>query len=112
MKLYHRQNRVDPLQSWRCTIPLLTDEQNDPSEIFWVERLVTTRRHLAREDQPLAEIALLHRSLALLWPGKLLMRNPTISFKFKMMKSDINADDREKYWLLRFTVGSLSVTKL
>ena len=56
MKLYHRQNRVDPLQSWRCTIPLLTDEQNDPSEIFWVERLVTTRRHLAREDQPLAEI--------------------------------------------------------
>ena len=29
MKLYHRQNRVDPLQSWRCTIPLLTDEQNE-----------------------------------------------------------------------------------
>ena len=79
---------------------------------------MTTRRHLAREDQPLAEIAQLffnsavHRSLALLWPGKLLMRNPTISFKFKMMKSDIDADDREKYWLLRFTVGSLSVTKL
>ena len=118
MKLYHRQNRVDPLQSWRCTIPLLTDEQNDPSEIFWVERLVTTRRHLAREDQPLAEIAQLffnsvvHRSLALQWPGKLLMINPTISFKFKMVESDVDADDREKYWLLRFTVRSLSVTKL
>ena len=51
-----------------------------------------------------------HQSLALLWPGKLLMINPTLSSK--MMKSDGDADGREKYWLLRFTVGSLSVTKL
>ena len=111
MKLYHRQNRVDPLQSWRCTIPLLTDEQNEWNLLGGAvgdhQAAPGERRSTFGRDQLFFNSAV-HQSLALLWPGKLLMINPTIGFKFKMMESD----GRQKYWLLRFTVGSLSVTKL